>query len=241
MIWDVRHGDYRDIGWQYAVDNELGWSLISDPPFSERTHKGRRTGSEVRKSEIPYASMSPKQAREFVKFWASMKPEWWVLFSDDALAQVWKKELARAGQYVFAPIPWVKPDAAPRMTGDGPASGTEWIVVARWPHNPRRMGSRPPWYFEPTASTRSTRPGTKPLGLMRRLISDYSEPGQTVIDPFMGTGTTLLAAVEIGRRALGCDIDQDACNTASARLAEFDKQPPLPGVQRMLAKQAPLF
>lgn len=51
------------------------------------------------------------------------------------------------------------------------------------------------------------------------LVERLTERGQTVVDPFMGSGTTLLAAHALGRHAIGCDIDPRHVETAKARLS----------------------
>ena len=50
-------------------------------------------------------------------------------------------------------------------------------------------------------------PVEKPFKMMEWLVDRVSLPGQTVIDPFMGSGTTIIAAIESGRKAIGIEID----------------------------------
>ena len=57
------------------------------------------------------------------------------------------------------------------------------------------------------------------LDVFIELVERLTLPGQTVIDPFMGSGTTLLAAVSAGRHAIGCDIDPDSVAEAKRRLS----------------------
>ena len=61
-------------------------------------------------------------------------------------------------------------------------------------------------------------PTQKPLALLERIISASSNVGDLVFDPFMGSGTTLVAAKRLGRRYAGCDISQDAIDVANKRL-----------------------
>ena len=61
-------------------------------------------------------------------------------------------------------------------------------------------------------------PTQKPLALLERIISASSNEGDLVFDPFMGSGTTLVAAKRLGRRYAGCDISQDAVNVTRERL-----------------------
>jgi DNA modification methylase len=66
----------------------------------------------------------------------------------------------------------------------------------------------------------SFHPNQKPLGTISQLISTYTADGQIVLDPFMGSGTTLLAARNLGRRAIGIEIEERHCETATMRLAQ---------------------
>ncbi|SRR5216684_3236338 len=65
---------------------------------------------------------------------------------------------------------------------------------------------------------RSVHPTQKPLELMLWLIRSYSNPHHLVLDPFMGSGTTLVAAKMCGRRAIGIDSNEAYCEVAAQRL-----------------------
>jgi site-specific DNA-methyltransferase (adenine-specific) len=67
------------------------------------------------------------------------------------------------------------------------------------------------------ASTRS-HPAPFPLELAYRLVRMFSFQGDTVLDPFCGTGTTMLAAMKTGRNSIGIEIDRDYCRMAASRL-----------------------
>lgn len=62
-------------------------------------------------------------------------------------------------------------------------------------------------------------PATKPLRLMRSLVG-ISPVGATVLDPFMGSGTTLRAAMDLGRKAIGVEISEAYCEIAAKRLQQ---------------------
>lgn len=63
-------------------------------------------------------------------------------------------------------------------------------------------------------------PNMKPVEVMRRLVVMCSTPQQVVIDPFMGSGTTLRAAMDCGRVVVGIEVNEEHCATAVERLAQ---------------------
>ena len=63
-------------------------------------------------------------------------------------------------------------------------------------------------------------PCPKPLGAWKWLLNKGSLEGETVLDPFMGSGTTLVAAKHTGRRAIGIEIEERYCELAARRLEQ---------------------
>lgn len=63
-------------------------------------------------------------------------------------------------------------------------------------------------------------PAVMPIALAKRTIELFTHRGELVLDPFNGIGTTLLAAQDIGRNAVGFDINKKYCNTSKERLAQ---------------------
>ena len=63
-------------------------------------------------------------------------------------------------------------------------------------------------------------PTQKPLALMVWCIETYSKPCTTILDPFMGSGTTLRAAKDLGRKAIGIELEEKYCEIAAKRLAQ---------------------
>jgi site-specific DNA-methyltransferase (adenine-specific) len=64
-------------------------------------------------------------------------------------------------------------------------------------------------------------PAEKPVGISEILIGQSSEPGETVADPFMGSGSVGVATLKTGRRFLGNDLNLEAVRLAATRLREF--------------------
>lgn len=100
-----------------------------------------------------------------------------------------------------------KPDTATRLLSVIPAdSYQEWF--------------RQIWVGLTGASTRK-HPAPYPLELAERLVRMFSFVGDTVLDPFMGTGTTSLAAARSGRNSIGIELDSQYFDMASKRLDAY--------------------
>ena len=74
-------------------------------------------------------------------------------------------------------------------------------------------------FLNPKAKERVGFPTQKPVLLLKQIIELSTETGDTVLDPFCGSGTTLVAAEILGRNALGIDVSQDAIELAKQRVA----------------------
>jgi len=68
-----------------------------------------------------------------------------------------------------------------------------------------------------------THPTQKPLELMMWIIDNYSEQNDLILDPFLGSGTTLVACKELGRKGIGIEISKEYCDIAIKRLKNTQK------------------
>ena len=67
-------------------------------------------------------------------------------------------------------------------------------------------------------------PTSKPVALIRRLVANSSAPGDIVLDPFLGSGSTLIASHQIGRRCFGIELDPSYVDVAVSRWESFTGQ-----------------
>ena len=63
-------------------------------------------------------------------------------------------------------------------------------------------------------------PTQKPLSVISDMIKDCSNPGDLILDPFAGSGTTLVAAKQLGRKYIGIEISEKYCEIARDRLRQ---------------------
>ena len=125
-----------------------------------------------------------------VAFWCSIQPPTWILA-------------------------WNKPAAMSRST----FGFNQWDPVLFWGKAPHHFGATDV-ITAPIVDRNSKHPTPKPVLLMTGLVSRLSEDGDIVLDPFAGSGTTLVAAKQMGRRAIGIEMEEAYCEFAAERLAQ---------------------
>jgi site-specific DNA-methyltransferase (adenine-specific) len=92
------------------------------------------------------------------------------------------------------------------------------------PYNAAQLGARPNSFSSNEAAERNGHPCPKPLGVMKWLVNRASFEGETILDPFMGSGTTGAAAVMMGRSFIGCEIDPGYFDIACRRIDGAQRQ-----------------
>ena len=126
---------------------------------------------------------------------------------------------------------WVKPDSTPQLNGQGPAQGAECFVTAwcgvghaKWNAGGKRGVYR---HTVNPPDRHGGHPTEKPWRLFSELLQDFTSEGDTILDPFMGSGTTLVACAKLGRRGIGIELDPDYFDIACKRVEEAYRQPDL--------------
>lgn len=216
MTAELRLGRWQDVATEVVAD-----VLIFDAPYSEGTHASeaeRNDGVSVEGLAPIYRSLTPDQVHEFVHAWTPRCRGWMVSITDDVLAPTWRAAYREAGRYAFASVPCIIRGMSCRMRGDGPSSWAVYAMVSR-PATKEfaSWGALPGAYPGPRGTEAGGGRG-KPDWLMQALVRDYSKPGDLIVDPFCGWGSTLLAARALGRRSIGIDVDAEVLAEARRRL-----------------------
>lgn len=129
---ELWHGDCREVlPLLPRVD-----SIITDPPYSERCHAGHDAGASkardsAERKALGYRALTLEDVTYFAEQYARVCSGWVVWMTDSDLALAVRQAMEAAGRYAFAPLPFYQPGRRVRLTGDGPSSWTDWIVVAR--------------------------------------------------------------------------------------------------------------
>jgi site-specific DNA-methyltransferase (adenine-specific) len=204
-----------------AVDH-----VISDPPYGETaTHSGHLSSITLKNGEpagqaLGFDGVSELEMVALVKDWCDLAGAW-VVFTCE-----WKfcRALDDAGLLVRHGI-WRKPDGAPQFTGDRPGTGWEAVAIC---HRPGKKtwngGGRHAFWQFPKGENNSGHPTGKPISLYISFVKDFTGVGQTILDPFMGSGTTGVACAKLGRKFIGIELEEKYFDIACRRIEEAYRQ-----------------
>ena len=219
----IYHADCRE------VLSGLAWDVvIQDPPFEAEAHtKQRRVkrGGGVREIESLGFEAMDEDTRAAVARELGRTPRWVLTFCQIEAAPIWREAYENLGGLNYRrTCIWVKPDGMPQYSGDRPGMGYETLLAmhakgaSRWNgggrHGVFTVNKADGW------TNGAPHPTTKPERLMKLLAGLFSDKDDVVLDPFMGSGTTLRAAKDIGRRAIGIEINERYCEIAAKRMAQ---------------------
>jgi site-specific DNA-methyltransferase (adenine-specific) len=208
--------------------------LLADPPFSERVHarlgrEGRSDGVASRDA-LSFGHLTRADASSIAGQAARAVRRWVLLFCDE-LAFPLGREAGEAAGLEFVRLgAWVKTDAMPQMSGDRPAAGLEFLAIFHAPRESGRMkwnagGRSATW----TGSCQEhgvprEHPAQKPIWLCEALVRDFTDPGELILDPFAGSGTTGVACKRLGRRFIGFERDPKYHAIAERRIRNAREQ-----------------
>lgn len=123
---------------------------------------------------------------------------------------------------------WVKPNPVPRLMAFNWMCGLEhFVIVTKNEGNGHHFNKdlkQSPNYFVHNVNYDHLHPTQKPLSLMRWLIKYWSYKGDLILDPFLGSGTTGLAALEENRRFIGIEQNKEFYDIAVKRIAGYKGQ-----------------
>jgi len=207
-------------------------ALISDPPY-EAVMQGKwgvlskqAPSSHVRHETLGFEAIDDMRD-DVARLSCGVCDGWALFFCMAEGVRAWRDSIELAGARYKRAMVWVKPDAMPQFNGQGPSVGHEMIVSA-WCGSGRSKwnGGGRPGTFTFTKNTRgAVHPTQKPLPLMVELVQLFSFEGDTILDPFMGSGTTGVAALSLGRQFVGIEANGEHFDSACRRIFEALRQP----------------
>lgn len=211
-------------------------AVITDPPYEAEAHtKGRRLLGEqtngtrtVEYGALDFEAMTEEVRERSTDMARFICSGWMLTFCQAEAVAKWRDSHESAGAKYKRAMVWLKPDGAPQFTGDRPGMGYESIVTSwcgqgrsRWNGGGRHGVFT---HAQRDDNTRKEHMTQKPLALMRELVTLFTNPGETVLDLFMGSGTTGVACVQLGRSFVGIERDPKYFDIACRRIEQAQAQ-----------------
>lgn len=200
-------------------------AVITDPPYGQRTHEGARTGgnghSDPKSGKAVLIDFSALNDEQFIPLCAklvNLSARWVVMTCEWRHAAMLEQNqlLVRLGV-------WIKPNGAPQFTGDRPGTGWEAVAILHRSGKKRWNGGGRHAVWNHCIET-GFHPTQKPIALLSNWVKDFTDHGETIFDPFMGSGTTGVAAIQMGRKFIGIEREPKYFDIACKRIEQASKQ-----------------
>jgi len=207
--------------------------IIQDPPYEAVMQdkwgvlSRNAPSSHVRHEAIGFAAIDDVR-QDVAKAMQEACLGWSVSFCMAEGVRAWRDAIEASGASYKRAMVWIKPDAMPQFNGQGPSVGHE-MMVAAWHgtgHSSWNGGGRPGTFvFNKNTAGGSDHPTQKPIPLLQEIVRLFSSAGELVCDPFLGSGTCGVAAVKLGRRFVGIEVDEKHFDTACRRVEAALREP----------------
>jgi len=227
---DFRHADAFDLGVGLpSLAAESVDLVLTDPPFDRRTHRACLESKDWhgadRKADAPLpfepfgTAEIEKAAREFVRL---VRPGGWIVtFSAEEQVGEWITALQGAGASFQRLGAALRANPRPQLDGRKPSCGYDPLVIcskgsATWNGRGRAgVWRSPAARHDPGGQQHPTQ---KSVELMQKLIEDFTNRGELVLDCFAGSATTAVAAKVLGRRFVGFEVSSEYYAAALKRI-----------------------
>jgi len=216
MTITILHGDCRAVMRDQIPAGSVD-AVITDPPYGigYRSNHSSRFAA-IANDERPFVWWLP-EAYDALKDGGSL-----VCFCRWDVQEAFRQAITWAGFTIKSQIVW---DRGVHGMGDlkasfGPRHDVAWFATKGRFSFP---GKRPVSVLrhQRPAHQHMIHPTEKPVSLMRELIEAVTAPGATILDPFAGSGSTLHAAAECGRNAIGIELAPEYVTAATDRLEKI--------------------
>ena len=210
-------------------------AVVTDPPYEAVMQNKwgvlstQSPSSHVRHESLGFGAIDEVRVEVAAAMCAACDG-WLIAFCMAEGVRAWRDAIEAQGVKYKRAMVWVKPDAMPQFNGQGPSVGHEMMVSA-WcakGHSRWNGGGKPGTFiYNKNTPGGAAHPTQKPLPLIQEIVGLFSDFGDKVLDPFAGSGTTLVACQKLGRHGIGIEIDPDYFEIACKRVEEAARQPDL--------------
>jgi ParB-like chromosome segregation protein Spo0J len=195
--WEIRHGDFRRV--LADLDDHSLDLVVADPPYGDEA-------LDLWSDLGEFAAMALKPGRVLVALTGKLRLPQVIRALTEHLEWVWMGEIIYSGERRMRKL---------RIDG----CFRPLLVLSAGPYEPRSYFRDLIDCSERIDEVKRDHAWAAPLSAMVQIVEAFSKPGELVVDPMVGSGTTGVAALQLGRRFLGVDMDEAAVSLAVERLS----------------------
>jgi site-specific DNA-methyltransferase (adenine-specific)/modification methylase len=227
------------------LDDRCVDALITDPPYGTNDKYGKNIKRGDHNTSFGVIEWDKTLPLDFLKeCYRVMKDDTWgFIFTD-------KKEVTTIWNYLetvgFSPrntFYWIKTNKAPTPRKNFKSSVETAVVFTKGRTNKKWVGGgNQNNFFEcpfVIGKEKVNHPTQKPVKLIKHIISLISNEGDVILDPFIGSGTTAVASLEINRECIGIEIDEENIKISQNRIK--DTQTNIEKVKTLQTKSSQFF
>jgi site-specific DNA-methyltransferase (adenine-specific) len=211
------------VDWLRELPSESVDLAVTDPAY-ESLEKHRAVGTTTRLKHSKASSNdwfrvfpNSRFGELFSEVFRVLRPDThFYLFCDAETMFVAKPEAERAGFRFWKPLVWDK-----RTIGMGYHYRARYELILFFEKGKRRLNDLGVADIITVPRIHRGYPAEKPVRVSEIVIGQSSHPGDVVADPFMGSGSVGVAAVKLGRRFIGTDLNPEAVRWSAQRLRKF--------------------
>jgi DNA modification methylase len=202
--------------------------LMTDPPYGTNDRYAKMIKRGNLHTSFNVINWDVEIPIEFMReVYRVMKDDTWgFIFTDKKeITTIWKK----LEEFGFSPrqtFYWIKPNKAPTPRSNFKSSVEVAVAFTKGRTNKKWRGGGNQNNFITMSfvigKENVDHPTQKPIKLMKHLIRLVTDENDIVLDPFMGSGTTILAAAELNRNSIGIEIDKTYYDIAVKRLENIN-------------------
>ncbi len=200
----IYHADCREV-LPLIPDKSIGL-VLTDPPYGigEARGKNKSRGQLAQPKDYGVSTWDDQPIDQWLMNQVIFKGKHSIVFGGNYYCFppspcwiVWDKD--NSGDFADCELAWTNFDTAVRKYL------WRWNGMLQEPHTPKDYR----WH-----------PTQKPAGLFSAILSDYSNDGELILDPFLGSGTTAYCAKKLGRLCIGIEIEEKYCEIAAKRCSQ---------------------
>jgi len=227
-INEIIQGDCLEV--LSTIPDESVDCVITDPPYGTNDGKGKVIRRGKTDTDFGVIDWDVEVPLSFIVDLKRIMKEdtWGVIFTDNVFISSLWYELEKVGLKPRNTFYWIKPNKAPTPRSNFKSAVETAVVFTKGRTNQKWLGggNKPNYVEIPFVSGKEKvkHPTQKPVTLFEYLIKLFSGEKDIILDPFLGSGTTAVASINLNRKYIGIEKDPEYCKIARERVKRAESK-----------------